>query len=193
MRQEQELRIWDSSLEVRGEDGQHPTLSGRAVAYDVEFPVYDWFGAYTEVWRSGATSKAADDDVVLLVDHRGLPLARTTSGTLELREQSDGLYVSADLDGRDPDVARLVPKLRRGDMSAMSVGFRVVEELWSGDRTFRQIMSAELFDVAVVPRPANPDTAASVASERQSYFEVQRADDDLWRRLVGEAARSVVY
>jgi phage head maturation protease len=42
-------------------------------------------------------------DVVLLLNHEGLPLARTKAGTLTLSEDDRGLHVEADLDPEDPD------------------------------------------------------------------------------------------
>ena len=186
---EQEQRVWNSKLTLRAGDGEMPTLEGLAVAYDEEFPVRDYYGTYTEVWRAGSTRNAAQDDVVLLVDHDGLPLARTTSGTLNLREDSKGLYVSAQLDSNDPDVARLLPKLQRGDLSKMSVAFQALEEDWSENRDKREIKGVELFDVSVVTRPANPATTVAVRA-RTEHFEGEEAedqsfdDDDLWLEVI---------
>ena len=189
---EQEQRVWSSKLTLRAEDGEMPTLEGLAVAYDEEFPVRDYYGTYTEVWRAGSTRNAAQDDVVLLVDHDGLPLARTTSGTLNLREDSKGLHVSAQLDSNDPDVARLLPKLERGDMTRMSVAFQALEEDWSENRDKREIKGVELFDVSVVTRPANPATTVALRT-RVEHFESAEGDepeeqsfndDDLWMELI---------
>jgi HK97 family phage prohead protease len=55
--------------------------------------------------------------VRLLLNHDGLPLARTTSGTLKLREDKRGLHFEADLDPNDPDVQRIAPKVQRGDLT----------------------------------------------------------------------------
>jgi hypothetical protein len=46
-------------------------------------------------------------------------LARTKSGTLRLAEDERGLRIDATLDPTDPDVQRLIPKMKRGDMSQM--------------------------------------------------------------------------
>jgi hypothetical protein len=63
----------------------------------------------------------------------GLPLARTTSGTLELRTDKKGLLPSASLDLRDPDVQALQVKVERGDVNQMSFAFRTIRQEWNDD------------------------------------------------------------
>ncbi|HSN12900.1 MAG TPA: HK97 family phage prohead protease [Propionibacteriaceae bacterium] len=101
------------------------------------------------------------------MNHDGLPLARTTSGTLELDTDSRGLHVRASLDASDPDVQALPPKMRRGDLNQMSFGFRVSPEdgdSWSSDMRTRTLRNLDLEngDVSVVTDPANPATVAGV-------------------------------
>jgi HK97 family phage prohead protease len=113
-------------------------------------------------------------DVRLLVDHEGQPLARTKSGTLQLSTDSQGLHARATLDPSDPDVQRLLPKMRRGDLDQMSFAFRVPTggDTWSDDYTQRTIREANLAggDVSVVTYPANPNTSVAVraADEREA-------------------------
>ena len=65
---------------------------------------------FTEFVKRGAFSKTINDgaDVRLLIDHEGVPLARTKSGTLTLEEDDRGLRVEADLDPSNPDAARII-------------------------------------------------------------------------------------
>ena len=79
----------------------------------VETP-YEMAG-YTEVIRRGAWKRTLSNspDVSLLVEHTGLPLARTTSETMTLREDRLGLFVEATLDGSDLDVIGLRRKMTR--------------------------------------------------------------------------------
>ena len=111
-------------------------------------------------------------DVRLLIDHEGQPLARTKSGTLTLRTDDHGLHVHAPLDPADPDVQRLLPKMRRGDLSEMSFAFRVPAggDEWdysSSERTMRTLRELNLQggDVSVVTYPASPTTSASLRSK----------------------------
>lgn len=113
-------------------------------------------------------------DLHLLINHEGMPLARTKSGTLQLSVDKHGLKVNApDLDRTDPDVQRLEPKMRRKDMDEMSFAFRVRAQTWSSHDDFpddpyavRIINEVSLHkgDVSVVNFGANPTTHAEVKS-----------------------------
>lgn len=119
---------------------------------------------YTEYVRRGAFRKTINDgaDVRLLIDHAGVPLARTKSGTLNLEEDDRGLLVEADLDPLNPDAARVISAMRRGDMSQMSFAFKAIQDSWSEDRNVRELREVQLFDVSVVTFPAYEQTVAEV-------------------------------
>jgi len=124
-------------------------------------------GYFREVIEAGAFKDALGrDDVIFNVNHDGLPLARTSSGTLTLKEDDRGLHMSTNLDATDPDVQQIIPKMKRGDMSEMSFAFRAVKEQWdeSGDIPLRTIMEAELFDVSIVNNPAYDGTEIGLRS-----------------------------
>jgi HK97 family phage prohead protease len=112
--------------------------------------------------RAFDVTLAGNPDVMLLINHTDMPLARTKSGTLSLRADEHGLLVRADLDPSDPDVQRLMPKMKRGDMDEMSFAFHVRAHDWSSDYTHRVITEVDLRkgDVSVVNYGANPNTAA---------------------------------
>src|SRR5690349_10489831 len=101
-----ERRMAVSDLEVR-ESSDILTLTGYASTFNQPYDM----GWYTETVDPKAFQRTLGrkPDVRLLVNHDGLPLARTTSGTLTLDADSRGLLVSASLDRSDPDVERLAP------------------------------------------------------------------------------------
>jgi HK97 family phage prohead protease len=106
-------------------------------------------GGFTEVIEPGALRSARLDDLVLTVDHAGVPLARYP-GTLSLSERSDGLHWSA-----EPPVSRadVVEAIERGDLNGGSWRMRVGRDEWRGNvRHVHEI--AELADVSVVTRPS---------------------------------------
>ena len=106
-----------SNLEVRAEN-EGKTLVGYAAVWDSPS---EYMG-FTEFVKRGAFSKTLNDgaDVRLLIDHEGVPLARSKSGTLALEEDERGLRVEADLDPMNPDSARILSAMKRGDISQMS-------------------------------------------------------------------------
>jgi len=166
-----EVRRWEfDELELRANDDSDTlTLRGEASVVDHPYEVHDAFGTFTETITAGAFNKTLSEkpDVVLLVNHEGLPLARTTSGTLKL-SADPSLTVEASLEPTDPDVQRVAKKMQRGDLNEMSFAFRVPEgrSKWNDDFSERMISEVSLArgDVSVVTYGANPATSASIRS-----------------------------
>ena len=124
-------------------------------------------GMFREVIEKGAFSDAIGrDDVVFLINHEGLPLARTRSGTLRLSEDDHGLKIETMLDPEDPDVKAIAGKMKRGDLDKMSFAFFPEVQVWdeSGDIPLRTIRKASLFDVSVVTTPAYAGTEIALRS-----------------------------
>lgn len=161
-----ETRTVEAQFEMRGEDSA-PTLEGYAATFNQEYDL----GPFRERIDPAAFTRTLSmtPDVRLLIDHKGQPLARTKSGTLQLSTDSQGLHARATLDPADPDVQRLLPKMRRGDLDQMSFAFRVPSggDTWEDDYTLRTIREANLAggDVSVVTYPANENTTVSVRAE----------------------------
>ena len=152
-----------SNLEVRAEnDGR--TLIGYAAVWDSPSE----FMGFTEYVKRGAFSKTLNDgaDVRLLIDHVGVPLARSKSGTLALEEDERGLRVEAELDPMNPDAARIMSAMKRGDLSQMSFAFRTVKDSWNADRSVRELREVQLFDVSVVTFPAYEQTVAELRNRQ---------------------------
>jgi HK97 family phage prohead protease len=143
--------------------GDGLTFEGTASVVGVPYEVRDVFGDFTETIEAGAFNKtlSENDDVRLLVNHEGIPLARTRAHTLTLTADPH-LRASARLDGDNPKVREVRSAMRRGDLDQMSIGFRVHKQQWNEDYTERLIREVQLFDVSVVTFPANPATSAQV-------------------------------
>ena len=139
-------------------EGDKLTLAGYAAKFDsasVPLP-------FIEKIAPGAFRKTLTEtpDVRLLVNHEGLPLARTKNGTLRLYEDEVGLRFEADL----PDTQQakdLYALIERGDVDQMSFAFRVIRQKWNPDRTERTLTEVSLADgdVSVVTYPAYPATS----------------------------------
>ena len=164
---EKEFRVNAQPFELRADDDAI-RVSGYAAVFGEEA---DIGGYFTEVIERGAFANAIErgDDVVFLVNHDGLPLARTRSGTLRLSEDERGLYMETELDGNDPDVRAIVPKMKRGDLDKMSFAFVPERQEWdeSGDKPKRIIRDVRLHDVAIVTTPAYDGTEIGLRSLEQ--------------------------
>jgi HK97 family phage prohead protease len=184
-----ERRNFDADLELRTAGDGKLRLVGYASTTETSYEVRD----FTETIARGAFRRTLGEspDVVLLREHEGLPLARTTSGTLQLAEDARGLRVEAILDPSDPDVQSLVPKMQRRDLTEMSLAFRATKQAWSEDRTKRTIreLSIHRGDVSLVTRGANPSTTAELAM-RSALARNRRRSDNRGRLDVAKARRA---
>jgi hypothetical protein len=167
-------------------DGEAIKVSGYAAVFNEEA---DIGGMFREVIAPGAFQEAIGrDDVVFLINHAGLPMARTRSGTLTLREDSRGLYMESELDPEDPDVRAIVPKMKRGDLDKMSFAFFPEVQEWddTGDIPVRTIRKAELSDVSIVTSPAYGGTEIGLRSlqeHRQANHSTDQAANVTRSRL----------
>lgn len=179
---ERERRVFsvDRPLVMRAKGVDIARFEGHAAVFNQR----TWIGDPLKRWgwweqiASGAFARAVEeDDVVFLYNHNDdTVMARTTSGSLQLAEDKVGLRVRAELDPADLDVARLLPKLERGDVSKMSFAFTVAKESWEtieGGDELRTIEDVDpLWDVSAVTTPAYDGTDAnlrSVAEARQAH------------------------
>jgi len=140
----------------QAEDGTMRLRGYAAVFNDASVPL-----PFKETIAPGAFRKTLSEtpDVRLLINHEGLPLARTKNGTLTLSEDDRGLFMDAEIadtnEGRD-----LYKLVERGDVDQMSFAFRVIRQKWNEDRSVRTLTEVSLADgdVSVVTYPAYPTT-----------------------------------
>ena len=159
------------NVEARQAEDGTMRLSGYAAVFnDDSVPL-----PFIERIAPGAFRKTLTEtpDVRLLINHEGLPLARTKNGTLRLKEDETGLYMDADLP--DTQAARdLYTLVERGDVDQMSFAFRVIRQKWNEGRTERTLTELSLADgdVSVVTYPAYPTTTVEarehIAAARQA-------------------------
>lgn len=153
---------------VRAEgEGGALTLKGYASVFETPYEMYGgppW--GWMEEVDAGAFDKTLREkpDVQLLINHTGLPLARTKSGTLRLTADKVGLDTEAGLEPRSATVQELSMAMERGDIDEMSFAFRVVRQEWNEDYTERRLLEVSIHrgDVSVVNYGANPATSATL-------------------------------
>jgi HK97 family phage prohead protease len=186
--QTRELRAFTSAdLNFRDTAGGGFTFDGIASVTNTAYQVRDQWGDYAETIAPGAFNRTLKqrDDVRLLINHEGVPLARTKSGTLKLSAAPD-LRAVAELDPANPKVQEIRSAMSRGDLDQMSIGFRVKDQEWNADYTERNIKELVLFDVSVVTYPASPTTTASLRSFdalMRSLKDVEMTSDEARRAI----------
>lgn len=172
-------------VETRDEAGQQ-VIRGYASVWGYEYDMYGGPENYgwTESVEAGAATKSLNenDNVRLLFDHEGLPLATTRAGTLRVEDDKFGLYTEADPDSRSSYSQEIVSRLDRGELDSMSFAFSVVRQEWDATYTRRWIREVRLFDVSVVNYPANPATVVGLArNQRPAGPSLDEVRDELMR------------
>jgi HK97 family phage prohead protease len=152
-------------VELRDSGSGLLTFTGYASVFSRSYEVYDQFGPFWETMEPGAfrDSLAQGADVPFKINHAGMTLARTKSGTMTLAEDSHGLHVEAQLDPRNSEVQNLRSAMERGDIDEMSFAFRATHDTWSDDWSQRSITGADINkgDVSAVNYGASPFTAGA--------------------------------
>jgi HK97 family phage prohead protease len=155
-----ERRVIDHPIEVRtNEDGTFG-VSGYAAVYDS--------AAHGEVIKSSAFKRSVrqKDDVKLLVNHDGVALARTKSGTMALSVDETGLRFDVpSLDPANPDVQRLVSAMSRGDIDQCSFAGYFLDAP-TNKEGLREVREVELIDVSIVTHPWYSETSAGLTGNR---------------------------
>jgi HK97 family phage prohead protease len=164
------------------------TLSGYAARFNSDS---EDLGGFVERIAPGAFKEALRiSDTRCLINHnQDLILGRVSAGTLRLKEDDRGLYMSVDLP--DTSYARdLAKSLERGDISQQSFAFKVAEDRFENlddpDKTTVRTIErvSHLYDVSPVTYPAYPQT--SVALRSMAMARAKDTDDPLLEQLLYE-------
>lgn len=153
-------------LECRDDGSNTLQLVGTPIVYNTPYQVRDMWGTFNETMKPGVVTDllANGCDTRFLFNHAGLPLGRTTSGTLQLEDTPTGLRCTVNLDARQQLATDLYVAAERGDINQMSVGMIVGEDSWDAPQENREITKLKaLEDVSAVTYPASPTTNIAVA------------------------------
>lgn len=173
MSKELEIRHF-KGIEIRATEEKRQ-MTGYAAVFNSDSVDFGWF---KEQIAPGAFSRSIKEKVNVraLVDHdTGKVIASTKAKTLSVREDDKGLFV--DLEPANTthgnDILELV---KRGDVDAMSFGFRVIEDKWEtrDGKDFRTLIDVDLMEVSIVAMPAYPATSISARSAEKVWEEHQK-------------------
>ena len=170
------------NIETReAEDGTMRMAGYAAVFNEPSLPL-----PFIEKIAPGAFTKTLQEtpDVRLLVNHEGLPMARTKNGTMRLSEDETGLYFEAEL-ANTQESRDLYTLVERGDVDQMSFAFRVIRQKYNEDRSERLLTEVSLADgdVSIVTYPAYPATSV----EAREALKRAMAEIKEGREVTGES------
>lgn len=178
---ENKLQFRSNSLKFETrEDGENLVIEGYFSVYNTN---YDMGYGMSESIAPGAFTKSLSSDVRALINHDStLVLGRTSAHTLELREDSHGLWGKITINPKDSDAVNLYERVKRGDVNQCSFGFYIVSE----ETDFREdgsvhwtITEVDLHEVSVCTFPAYEETA--VSARAHDLEEIKKRLAEKWR------------
>lgn len=184
MRTDRQLRAVGADFQTR-EDGAAPHISGY---FSVFGSIYEIAPGMTESFAPGAFADTLSGDIRALVNHDStLVLGRTKAGTMEIREDSRGLWADVTINTEDRAAMDLYQRVKRGDVDQCSIGFDVLQE----DTDYREdgsvhwtIRAVKLYEVSACTFPAYPETNIT-ARAAQRDTETRRRREAWKNRMKG--------
>lgn len=168
------------------EDGDNLFIEGYFAVFNSN---YDIAEGMSESIAPGAFTEALSGDVRALVNHdTTLVLGRTKSNTLELKEDSRGLYGRVRINPKDSSALDLYERVKRGDVDGCSIGFDIAEQktdfLDNGDIhwTIEKVMP--LYEVSCCTFPAYQET--NISARTQEKETLMKREFEKWKTEMRE-------
>lgn len=145
-----------------------------------------WNGA-TESIAPGAFDSSVSGDVRALYNHNDdLILGRTSAGTLELKQDSRGLWGRIKMNRDDSDAMNAYARIQRGDITGCSFGFDIESE----ETEYRDDGSVHwtitrvnpLYEVSPCVFPAYEQT--NVSARGKQIETMMKRKKELWRHTM---------
>jgi phage head maturation protease len=162
-----------SAKKVDRDGKQFYVVEGYYTVHERGYEMWDENGPYIEIVSAGAGAKtiAANPDTIFLTNHRGLAMARTVNGTLDLWSDEIGDANRAWLNPQRQDVKDLVLGIDDKTITEQSFAFMIETGHWSPDYTEYRIdvYDIDRGDTSAVNYGANPNT--SIAARAREILE----------------------
>lgn len=168
--------------ECRVEADDNRRIIGHAIVFNS--PSVD-LGGFREIIAPEAVDRSLREalDIRALVDHDSAKvLGRTRAGTLTLQKDTRGLKTIIEPDLQITYAGDLFRSVKRGDVSGMSFGFRVIEDEWNyeGQMPVRTVTDMTVREVSVVTFPAYERTNVEAALRSLSAFKAMDRGKLAW-------------
>nr|DAM27581.1 MAG TPA: prohead serine protease [Caudoviricetes sp.] len=176
-------------MEVR-EDGGDLYIEGYFAVFN---SVYELWPGATESIAPGAFDDSVSDDVRALYNHNtDLVLGRTSAGTMEIKQDSRGLWGRIRINRDDSDAMNAYARIQRGDITGCSFGFDIADQEteYREDGTVHWTIKrvSPLYEISPCTFPAYQDT--TVSARKHDLEEVKRKRTELWKRAMFEKLKT---
>lgn len=180
-----ELRMINTEFNTR-EDGDGLYIEGYFAVFNSN---YDIAPGMSESIAPGAFTDALGGDIRALTNHdTTLVLGRNKANTLELSEDSHGLYGRIKINPNDSNAMDTYARVKRGDVDGCSIGFDIETEktefLDNGDVhwTIEKIMP--LYEVSCCTFPAYKET--NISAREKQRDEIVKRESEAWKAKMKE-------
>ena len=184
-----QLRMISTEFNTR-EDGEDLYIEGYFAVFNSN---YEIFPGASESIAPGAFTEAITGDVRALVNHdTTLVIGRNKASTLELKEDSRGLWGRVKINPNDTSAMDLYARVKRGDVDGCSIGFDIAEEdtefLENGDVHFTIKRVLPLWEVSCCTFPAYQET--NISARAAQIDEIKKREAEAWRAKTRERLKN---
>jgi len=173
-----QVRSVPTRFETREDDNGQLVISGY---FSVFNSIYEIGPGMTESVAPGTFLSSLNGDVRALTNHDStLVLGRTTAGTLKLREDDVGLWGDVIINPKDSDAVNTYERVKRGDVSQCSFGFRITQEdteVKDDGSVHWTIRDVDLYEVSVCTFPAYEATNVQARSAQRAEIQERRKEE----------------
>ena len=160
-------------------------VSGYAMRYEPYQLDEDRDGPIFEEFKREAFKDSDMNDVIMLYDHQGKVLARTSNETLKVTLDDIGMLMEADL-SKSRAAKEMYEEIQAGLITKMSWSFRPGEYYFDNEtRTIVHDSIKKVYDVSAVGIPANHDTninARKFVDGVINKFKTERSKEQIRRK-----------
>ena len=184
-REMRQTRALPTEFKTRDDDG-NLAIEGYFAVFN---SVYEIGPGMSESIAPGAFSNSISGDVRALINHdTTLVLGRTKSNTLQLKEDSHGLWGHIDINPNDGDAMNLYERVKRGDVDQCSFGFEIRSEETDIDadgNVHWTITDVDpLYEVSCCTFPAYSET--SISARTKEADELKERQAEAWKAKMKE-------
>ena len=176
---EKQIRSIPVTFETREEEDS-PVIEAYFSVYNSNYNIAP---GMSESIAPGAFTKSLSGDIRALINHdTTLVLGRTSAHTLDLRDDSHGLFGVVKINRNDSDAMNIYARVKRGDVSQCSIGFNIIGEdtdIRDDGSVHWTIREAELMECSLCTFPAYTETSATARSKQRD--EIIRRENAAWK------------
>lgn len=184
-----QVRMVNTDFTTR-EDGDELTIEGYFAVFNSDYHITS---RLSESIAPGAFTEALGGDVRALVNHdTTLVLGRNTANTLELREDSHGLWGRVRINPNDSAAVDSYERIKRGDVDGCSIGFDIAEEEteYRDDGSIHWTIKKvnPLYEVSVCTFPAYEQT--NVQAREEQVATLKKREREAWQAQMKERLKN---